>query len=1211
MRRAAPQLETEGYLASYPGRTEILLSRKDGEPTLILYPFGSGWVVVTTLFSDISHGQGHLHHDEKKLVRDLLSWAKARSRVKEASPGKPLDLRLSMVIPKGKRPSAARIMIMRPGRKRPIMRKVVTLATPAAGKRDVPFRFTVPKKIQPGVYRLDYSLLNRAGKAIAPAAESAFGWFSIARKSLLKDRRRSRQSLGKIQQKIRVTPSIVRTESGMNVTLSIARDKGIPADLQLVARVAEQQKPLRLAKNKASRSFRLPAKKGGTSVPYAVYHASGRLLERGRIAIPHQQAKGIFLDRDAYYPGQKATISVRGLESGELTLIGLGQIEDRMIAKNGSTNFVIPPDLPSGAYPLAWTLQHKDEIIQRGTLTVTIVGNRTKFLRLSLQENSDSSTYRAKALFRLHSDRAFEGTMKLWVRRPDGRVSALLEKKVSVSRGRQNIRIPLAFKKAPSGMGELIYGLYVTLPEGAGIPQEPVAVASGRRIIDLGDAAILGITKERPVYYEPTGPVKVSASVYGKGKARIDLYLEGKRIHRERIVLSGMHRLKATIPSPARGFQTIRAVVTPGTAKTSAEHSFTYGTDFPDLTARLEVPKHHGSVLPVRVSIVNRGKKASGKSRVILYDSDPRDKGKRIGAADVPPLDPGKKSHATIIWPLLKKAGLRKLYVAVDPEATVTETDKNNNIAALAVMIPDFLVTLKPEKKSFNAGEKIFFRMVAMNFTEDTVKSLSLNHRLVSPGNSLLARESLVINRLKPGREMNVQRSFSFPTLPRGDYHIAAQLLSAKPLASTSTRITILPTLLLRGSLSGTPAALSSCGPFVLRYRVTSRGNIPTTSGEVSVTIQSPDQGRPVYAKQFGFSEGPKTVHLAEHRVPPGRYTLRLKARAKNRPLNMSKDFLLAEMPLLVPPPAAIKEMTTAIPRVLILQSPADKDVNRILEKKILDEAFDGQAVYYKIVSRARDFRKQAMTGMFTSYVLFEHDEVSDTFSWLKERVKQGQGMVVIGTSDQSRAAAQSFGFRFARPLRDKNRVLSIPKDAGIDLSGTIPVSGTILPPKKIGARPLAVISKDNRPVALMDIYGSGRVIVLPFSVVTSTLQAGTVNVYSHFLRAIVRAVTPKRNEYSTVAAAAFSVTAPAGKTRARIIDILPAGTTILWAGKDSVVRDSTVTYTVTTGQEPQKRAYLYRPGKKRGTKPVREIYYECNGKFMKMRGVGETAKKD
>ena len=1201
MKRTAPEIETEGYLASYPEQTKILLSRRDGKPTLILYPFGAGWVVVTTLFSDVSHGQGHLHRDEKKLVRDLLSWAKARSRVKRASPGKPVDLRLSMVIPRGKRPSRVRIMVMRPDRRRPIVKKVMKLA--AAGKRDVPFRFMVPKKIQPGIYRLDYVLLDKAGKAIAPPAESASGWFSIARKTLLKDQGRSWQSFGRIQQKIRVTSSVERTNKKITVTLSIASETGTPNDLKLVARLGGKEKSFRLAKSKTSLSFRLSTIKAGASVPYAVYHGSGRLLARGTIAISHQRAKGIVLDRVGYYPGQKATISTIGLKSGELTLIGLGQIEDRMIAKDGSTHLVIPPDLPAGTYTLAWTLQHKDESIQRGEVAVTIVGNKTKFLGLSLRENSNDSTYRAEALFRLYSDRAFEGTMKLWVRRPDGSVSLLQGKRVRVSRGRQEIGLPVSFKKSQSGMGELIYGLYVTLPEGAGIPSGPVSIASGRKIIDLGDAAILGIRTDRPVYYEPTGPVALSASVYGRGKARIDLYVDGKRIHRERILLSGVHHVSATIPSPARGFQMIRVVVAPKSAKTSAGHSFTYGTDFPDLAAGLEVPALDSSVLPVSVSVVNRGKKASGKSRIILYDGDPHDNGKRVGASDVPPLEPGAKSSATIDWPLSKKAGPRKLHVVADPDERVTETDRRNNTAALPVMVPDFLVTVKPEKERFSAGEKIPFRMVTVNLTKDTVKSLSLNLRLLSPGNTQLSRESLVIKKLKPGREMNVQRSFRFPTLPQGDYHIAAQLVSTKPLASASTGITILPTLLLRGSLSGTPAALPSCGPFVLRYRVTNRGNIPTTSGEVSVTIKSPDQGRPIYAKQFGFSEGPKTVHLGKHRVPTGRYTLRLKAQAKNRTHNMSKDFLLAEMPLLVSPPVTIKEVTTAIPRVLILKSPADTGVNRILEKKILDEAFEGQGVYYKVVSSARDFRKQAMTGMFTSSVLFEHDEVSGTIDWLEGRVRQGHGLVIIGNSDQSRAAAESFGFRFARPLLDQGMVLKIPKDSGMDLSGTIPVSGTIVPPEKKGARPLAVIAKNNRPVALIDTYGTGKVIVLPFSVVTSTLQAGTVNVHSRLLRSIIHAVTPERDKNSAIAGAAFSVTSPVGKTRTRIIDILPAGTTILWAGKDGVVRDSTVTYTLTAGQDPQKRVYIYRPVKKAGTKPVRERYYECNGKFIKMRG--------
>ena len=62
----------DGYFAGYPSDSSVLLRRRvNGMPAMLSYPYGEGWVVVTSLFTDwIAFFQ------DKKIIRNLITWAK-------------------------------------------------------------------------------------------------------------------------------------------------------------------------------------------------------------------------------------------------------------------------------------------------------------------------------------------------------------------------------------------------------------------------------------------------------------------------------------------------------------------------------------------------------------------------------------------------------------------------------------------------------------------------------------------------------------------------------------------------------------------------------------------------------------------------------------------------------------------------------------------------------------------------------------------------------------------------------------------------------------------------------------------------------------------------------------------------------------------------------------------------------------------------------
>ncbi len=58
----------DGYFTNWPDDATILLRRtKNGMPAMIAYPYGNGWVVASSLYSDWSYAHGGITRDETEL----------------------------------------------------------------------------------------------------------------------------------------------------------------------------------------------------------------------------------------------------------------------------------------------------------------------------------------------------------------------------------------------------------------------------------------------------------------------------------------------------------------------------------------------------------------------------------------------------------------------------------------------------------------------------------------------------------------------------------------------------------------------------------------------------------------------------------------------------------------------------------------------------------------------------------------------------------------------------------------------------------------------------------------------------------------------------------------------------------------------------------------------------------------------------------------
>ena len=74
---STPDIGVDGYFTSSPENATILLRRTaNGQATMIMYDYGQGKAIVTSMYSDWAFGHSHASAEEIALVADLIFLAK-------------------------------------------------------------------------------------------------------------------------------------------------------------------------------------------------------------------------------------------------------------------------------------------------------------------------------------------------------------------------------------------------------------------------------------------------------------------------------------------------------------------------------------------------------------------------------------------------------------------------------------------------------------------------------------------------------------------------------------------------------------------------------------------------------------------------------------------------------------------------------------------------------------------------------------------------------------------------------------------------------------------------------------------------------------------------------------------------------------------------------------------------------------------------------
>ncbi len=1092
-KKSIPDIETSGYLASWPEKAQVVLVRPDGYPTLIVYPVGAGWVVITALFTDYSFGQGRLEQDEKVLLRDLVAWSKAPEETLPVAAGQQLAVNLLIQGTDQVEASAARISIVGPG-KSATPDQILKLPAVQAKSLSLPFSFTIPADLPAGNYHLEYALLDAAGRVVTAAVEADAGRFSLGQPPVAAPLQKQKQPMLPFPLTFRVELLREQAAGSLSATVAITAldTAGIAQNQDFFMRLAGQEKMFRLTADKAQLTFELSTRDAAAPVAYTIYHSSGRSLARGSIPAG-AAAKSLAFDRSVARSGQKIKALISGVGQGELTLTGPGVLDTQIVVDTGAFDISLPKDLPTGIYPLLWSLQNIDGSSREGKELLAVSGYTVTIQDAIVRKRSEPGASGLIALLRINASTPLPAIAKLLLRGPDGKMRPAIESPLTLTAGLQEVVLPITTRIDQAGIWELHYSLLTSLPEGPGLPGGPVSVAAGRALFDAGNAAVLGIATAQPLYYEPSGPVAVSAYVYGRGKTKFELLLDNKRIRKDRIELAGVAVQRIPVTEIAPGTHTLQAILADDLLESARERTVVYGAHLPDLAVTIEAPKPAGAVLPVGIGIRNEGKSTAGPSRVALYDGNPEAGGKLVERVAVHQLIPGDQQVVLINWPLHKKNGARTLYAIVDIDDAVTESNEGNNNATAEVQVPDVLLGLYPGKSSFSSDEDIAIAFTAVNLTRASYKDLAMTLQMVNPAGKAVHTDTIRIDELSPDKEQRIDRSFRPTALPIGIYKLAIQLSRETLLASRTVDINILPTLVVSGTLDNTPEAAALCRPFTLQYKAASTGNIPVSTGTLRIEIRGPNNAQPLFTRQLPFTEKSSTLTIENVEFPQGAYTIQLRAAVANQDHKISRDLLLAERPLIVKGPLAVLRSDTPFPRVLVWQGTAGSTLERALSEEVLKQALGQNGYYAKVVGNAADFAAQAMSNLFNIYVLFETHENLPQPDWLREQLHQGQGLVLIGSDEGIRTAAEAFGFTFKKGRTDESTaLLTVASGSGFGLSGTIPVTGPVLEAQKKGVHAAATLNSTDQPAILIDRSEGGTIMLLPFSLIRSARDAGT-----------------------------------------------------------------------------------------------------------------------
>jgi len=140
----------DGYFSAYPDNSRVLLSRiKNREAALIVYPYGAGNVILTSLYTDFAYANSQAPSEELKIARDLLTFATdPHSAIPmfnvSLNPHPTVSLNIAVVNKTGTPASRVKMKFYTPDRKQLLHQADIAIGINPGQSQDVPVSFVLP-----------------------------------------------------------------------------------------------------------------------------------------------------------------------------------------------------------------------------------------------------------------------------------------------------------------------------------------------------------------------------------------------------------------------------------------------------------------------------------------------------------------------------------------------------------------------------------------------------------------------------------------------------------------------------------------------------------------------------------------------------------------------------------------------------------------------------------------------------------------------------------------------------------------------------------------------------------------------------------------------------------------------------------------------------------------------------------------------------------
>ncbi|MFH1854058.1 MAG: alpha/beta fold hydrolase [Candidatus Omnitrophota bacterium] len=158
-----PDVKLDGYFTDYPDSTTVLLRRtKNLMPAMLIYNYGEGRVIVSSLYSGWGYANGQTSSSEIKLIQDLIRWAKTGQDLpvykKEGRFERAIDVQKDF----------GRIEFILKTQDGVVLEKRLSA---------LPIYETTIVLDEPGIYTVDYILYNADNEIIQPETEGFYFCF--------------------------------------------------------------------------------------------------------------------------------------------------------------------------------------------------------------------------------------------------------------------------------------------------------------------------------------------------------------------------------------------------------------------------------------------------------------------------------------------------------------------------------------------------------------------------------------------------------------------------------------------------------------------------------------------------------------------------------------------------------------------------------------------------------------------------------------------------------------------------------------------------------------------------------------------------------------------------------------------------------------------------------------------------------------------------